>query len=119
MDEAELEDWFVEERGKLEEKFLAALQVHKKPDAAKIEFDKRYRALIAKYQHEQQAIYERKRTVESIRTPIAKMRARITDMHERITAWFARRKTAIRTWFFERKIQRILRDKRDMYHEHP
>jgi hypothetical protein len=114
MDDAELDDWFTEEREKLEERFLYAVQENKGPERAKVAFERKYRSLIAKYQREQQAIYDHKRRSEAIQAPITKWKARIAEKQDDLGLWWAARKTAVRKWFFDRKVRRILKDKRDL-----
>jgi hypothetical protein len=113
-EEAELEEWFTERREQLEESLLTSLQEGHDSERAKARFDRAYRAAIAGYQRQQQRIYERRRREAAARHPIARIRERVALLQERMAAAWERRKSAVRQWFFERKIRRILRDKNDL-----
>ncbi len=116
MDDMELDDWFNEEREKLETVLLEALQNNKQSDnadnARKI-FDKKYKKLIVSFQKQQEQSYTKKRRLEQMQKPIDKMRAKYENISSAVSAWWTKRKEAVRRWFFERKIKRILRDKSD------
>jgi bisphosphoglycerate-dependent phosphoglycerate mutase len=113
MEESELDEWFNEQREKLEEKVYADIN-GKNPQRAKEEFDKRYRALIAEFQKKQAQIYESKERSARMQKPIAAVKLNLGLAWQACTGPFRRMKPAIKKWFFERKIRKILRDKSDL-----
>jgi hypothetical protein len=118
MEESDIDEWFSEEKERLEERFYAALNASKSTekakDNAKKRFDKDYRALIATLQKKQLDLYERKRRVAAIHAPIDKAMARMRLASMRVTQWSAAKKEAVKKWFFDKKVRRILRDKSDL-----
>jgi ppGpp synthetase/RelA/SpoT-type nucleotidyltranferase len=114
MEESELDEWFTQERERLEERFYA--QALKDSVAAKERFDRDYKALITTFQHKQAQIYDAQMRSEHIHAPIARVRERVRRFLHPIKKIPRRIKRRITTWFFERKMRRILKDKSDLYH---
>lgn len=110
MDELELEDWYAQEREKLEEVVMKALQDNKHPDAAEVTFNKKYRALIKTYQEKQQTLFNKEQRSKKIAKPIARIREQITLIQQTPGFWFQRKKKEYQKWRFDRKVKRILKE---------
>lgn len=113
MDDAELDEWFNEEREKLETVLFEALLNNKNAEQARLVFDKKYRKLIAQLQKKQDQNYDHARRMVKIQKPIDKIKAIFENTTTTISIWWTKVREAVRRWFFERKIKRILRDKSD------
>ena len=113
MEDSELDDWFTEEREKLEEKVYLGLQ-GKNPIKAKEDFDKQYRALILEFQKKEQQIFDSRERNAKIQAPIRHAKERMSLFFKKIQSWLAAQKLAIKKWFFDRKIRKIVRDKSDL-----
>lgn len=107
MDDAELDDWFGQEKDRLEDRFYAEKDTTK----AKEQFDRDYRKLLAAYQRKQEDIYAHQRRHAALQKPIRRWKE---AWHLRVAmarGWFEERKLAVRKWLFDRKIKRILQDR--------
>ena len=113
MEESELDEWFNEQKELLEERVAAGLQ-GKDPVRAKHEFDAKYKALIVEFQKRQEQIYESKERSIRLQKPVARAKERFATLIKRIADDYKNRKLIIKKWFFDRKIRRIVRDKRDL-----
>ena len=117
MEETELEEWFVREKEKLEERFSTVLRTEKddkKINRAKEHFDSKYRALIHKYQNKQNSMYTQQRRAAAMQAPIARIREHTQTFFKRIKDWKEQKKQAVKKWRFDRKVRRILKDKSDL-----
>jgi hypothetical protein len=112
VEESELDEWFGEQKERLEEEFYASKDQVK----AKERFDHKYRKLITDYQHKQLSIYEGKMRAARLKAPFVKLAERKKMILGRIGLWFTMRKQAVKKWFFDQKVKRILKDKSDLYH---
>jgi hypothetical protein len=110
MEDSEVDDWFNEQKEKLEEKFYASKDQVK----AKEEFDVAYRKLILGLQQKQEAIYEHKMRMAAMQAPIGRIRDKTKLFFASIGVWFTLKKQAVKKWFFDQKIKRILKDKSDL-----
>ncbi len=109
MDEMELDDWFGEEREKLETTYMAGAEKRAEPEKLRAAFDKAFKELVAHYQKKQEQIYAAQRRQAAIQKPIARFKENrdlaIRVMKDEWTLLVAR----IKTWFFHQKIKRILK----------
>lgn len=101
MDEQELDDWFRQQRSRLEERFSA----HR--DTAR--FDRDYRRLLATYQRRQEAIYARSQRRAAREKRIGQWKERWQGCFESLRQAVASRKARLKAWLFNQRIRRILR----------
>lgn len=112
MEESELDEWFNEQKELLEERFYQ--RAAKDSLKAKEEFDVAYKKLIVNFQQSQQDIYAKQKRNAALQKPIARARERINLFFTSISMWFSVKRESVKRWFFEQKIKRILKDKRDL-----
>ena len=118
MDEAEIDERFSAQKENLEERFYAVLNDQKASEAkrqkAKERFEKDYRALIEDLQKQQYALYLRQKRAVAMRAPFLRITEHMSLWRASCKQWFTSRKQAVKKWFFDRKVRRILRDKSDL-----
>jgi|GEM_PF-1745124 len=117
VEESIIEDWFTQEKEKLEEEYLNVLHsVHDDDTLKKAHrrFEKRYCKLIAEYQHRLQKFDNQVRRKNAIATPIARWRAKWNAARTQTSDWIARKREEFRKWRFDKKVRKILKDKRDL-----
>jgi CRISPR/Cas system CMR subunit Cmr6 (Cas7 group RAMP superfamily) len=112
MEESEVDDWFNEQKEMLEERFAAESQ--KDLYKAKDRFDKDYKRLLLEFQKRHGKVYDQKLRQARMQKPIARFRERKRLLVESTDLWFTERKLAIKKWFFDQRVKRILKDKRDL-----
>jgi hypothetical protein len=112
MEEQELDEWFNEQKERLEERFYA--EAEKDVAKAKARFDKDYQLLIRQFQQKQGALYDQKARAARLHKPVDRMRERWRLTISEVRQWIAAKRLAVKKWRFDRKIRRILKDKSDL-----
>jgi len=115
MEEQELDEWFTEQREKLEARFYAVLNENKESTKEKERFEKDYQELILEFQKRQMALYAQQKRLAALQAPMARWSSQHALLQTQLENWWAGRKAAYKKWRFDRKIRRILKDKRDLY----
>lgn len=111
MDEQELDDWFGEEREKLETTYYESAQAGKDLEKLRVTFDTNLRKLLAQYQTKQSQLYDQERRRAALAKPIARYHAFVDERKQRIDEWWTGLVTGVRAWFFHQKIKRILKSR--------
>jgi hypothetical protein len=114
VEDGELDEWFVEERNKLEEEYYNAAKARKDSEKIRARFDKKYKALIAKLQHEQNKNYDHARRNAALLGPFRRVRAWMKLTIKQLEERWKNRGHPVRRWLFERKIKRIIKDKSNL-----
>lgn len=112
MEESELDEWFNEEKEKLEERFY--LEAEKDVYKAKDHFDKDYQTLIKLFQQKHDKLYDQQVRAAKMRKPIERFQAKIELKKMLTKQWINEKKLAVKKWIFDQKIKRILKDKSDL-----
>jgi len=111
MDDQELDDWFGEEREKLETTYMTGAEKRVEPEKLRAAFDKGFKDLVAQYQKKQAQIYATQRRQAAIQKPIHRFKENrdlaIRAIKDEWTLFIAH----IKAWFFHQKIKRILRQR--------
>jgi hypothetical protein len=118
MEESEIDDWFNEQKEKLEEKVYLIMNAQPRNEAkmakAKEQFDKEYRALILQLQQKHEKLYDQKLRSAKLKAPFVRLSERWSLFLVQVKRWFTEKHLAIKKWLFDRKIKRILRDKSNL-----
>jgi hypothetical protein len=111
-DETEIDDWFDEEKERLEERFHTEFM--RNPERAKSRFDREYRALIIALQKKHIALYEHQLRMAKLKKPFTRMKMEVHARLDLVPPWWDARVLAVKKWWFDRKFKRILRDKHNL-----
>ena len=109
VDEQEVEEWYDEERERLETAYYDGALASLDADQLKAAFDHGLRQLLTDYQRRQEKLASEQRRRAALQKPIARARAWMEERRRGWNAWWARRATIARTWLFHQRIKRILR----------
>lgn len=112
MEEPEIDEWFSEEKERLEERFYAEAQ--KDVAKAKERFDHDYRKLILNFQAKQEQSYDAAKRKAALQKPLARFKERRRLAAEAVRQWWQQRTLALKKWWFDRKVRRIIKDKSDL-----
>ncbi len=115
MDLQELEDWFSQEKERLEKQAFKSFMNSSDWTKPKKHFDKEYKKLIREYQKQQAVIYRNEKINTAVHKPIKKYHDWKTNQIIKIKQWKERKILAIKKWAFDRKIKKILEEERTLY----